>query len=69
MSPFKVFAGMALAASLVGFAPVAEAAPIIAAPVASSVVSGAEGLVVKTVTRAGVAHRSSRRTARRVYRR
>lgn len=68
MTHFKRLAGMALAASLLGFAPIVEAAPIVAAPVASSV-SSAEGLVVKTVTRAGVAHRSTRRTVRRVGRR
>jgi hypothetical protein len=67
MTRLKTLAGMALAVSLLGFAPVAEAAPIAAAPVASAV--SADGLVVKTVTRAGVAHRSTRRTARRVNRR
>ena len=68
MSRFKLLAGMALAASLLNFAPVAEAAPI-AAAAAASAVSASDGLVVKTVTRAGVAHRSTRRTARRVNRR
>ena len=60
--------GLALGASLlVGFEPVAEAAPM-AAPRAV-VMSNSDGLVVQAVTRAGVAHRSARRTTRRVVRR
>ncbi|WP_294539623.1 hypothetical protein [uncultured Rhodoblastus sp.] len=68
MTRIKLLAGMAIAASLLSYAPMAEAAPIVASPGAMAV-SGSDGLIVKTVTRAGVAHRSTRRTARRVNRR
>jgi hypothetical protein len=68
MTRIKLLAGVAIAASLLSYAPIAEAAPIVASPAAMAV-SASDGFVVKTVTRAGVAHRSTRRTARRVNRR
>jgi hypothetical protein len=68
MTRLKLLTGIALAASLLSFAPIAEAAPIVAAP-ATAGVSGSDGLIVKTVTAVGAAHRSSRRTTRRVMRR
>lgn len=68
MTRIKLLTGIAVAASLLSFAPLAEAAPIVASS-AVATASGSDGLIVKTVTRAGVAHRSTRRTARRVNRR
>jgi hypothetical protein len=59
--------GIAIAASLLSYAPIAEAAPIAAARAVSA--SSVEAPVVQVVTRAGVAHRSTRRTTRRVMRR
>ena len=52
---------------LLGYAPAAVAMP--ASPGIAAGISNDDGLVVKAVTRAGVAHRSARRTARRVNRR
>lgn len=61
--------GLLIGASLlVGYEPLAEAAPA-SLPGTSSEMTVSDGLVVKTVTAAGVAHRSTRRTTRRVVRR
>jgi hypothetical protein len=61
--------GLLIGASLlVGFEPVAEAMPA-AGPATAPELSVGDGLVVKTVTAVGVAHRSARRTARRTTRR
>lgn len=61
--------GLLIGASLlIGFEPLAEAAPV-SIPGASSEITVSDGLAVKAVTRAGVAHRSARRTTRRVVRR
>lgn len=61
--------GCALAASMLfGFEPIAEATPA-AAPPSAVGVSASDGLIVQALTRAGVAHRSARRTSRRVVRR
>jgi hypothetical protein len=61
--------GFAIAASLLfGYEPAAEAAPL-AAPPSSVGISDSDGLVVQALTRWGVARRTTRRTARRVYRR
>jgi hypothetical protein len=68
MRKIKMIMGLSVAASLVSFAPIAEAAPIVVAPTAVTA-SGSDGLIVKAVTAVGVAHRSTRRTARRVNRR
>jgi hypothetical protein len=60
--------GLAVAASLLaGYEPIAEASPIAAPP--SEFISNLNGPLVQIVTRAGVAHRSARRTSRRVARR
>jgi hypothetical protein len=59
---------MVVAASILSFASLAEAAPIAASP-NSVTISASDGPIVQVLTRAGVAHRSTRRTARRVYRR
>jgi len=60
--------GLAIGATLLfGYEPIAEATPMAAPP--AVVISNSDGLVVQAVTRAGVAHRSTRRTARRVGRR
>ena len=66
MRKIKLLMGLSIAASLLSFAPIAQAAPIVASPVA---VTASDGLIVKAVTAVGVAHRSTRRTARRVNRR
>ena len=68
MSKIKLTMALSIAASLLSFAPIAEAAPIVASPGAVTM-SGSDGLIVKAVTAVGVAHRSNRRTARRVNRR
>ena len=68
MRKIKLLMGLSIAASLLSFAPIAQAAPIVASPVAVTA-SGSDGLIVKAVTAVGVAHRSTRRTARRVNRR
>lgn len=68
MTRLKLMMGLAISASLLSFAPIAEASPIAASPSAVTI-SNSDGPVVKVVTRAGVAHRSTRRTARRVNRR
>jgi ABC-type uncharacterized transport system permease subunit len=51
----------------------AQAAPVAYSRIIAEKVTACDGLIVKAVTRAGVAHRSarrtSRRTSRRVYRR
>ena len=58
----------AIGASLFfGFEPTTEAAPLSAPSI--PVISSSDGPVVQVLTRAGVAHRSARRTARRVHRR
>ncbi|BDV34540.1 hypothetical protein [Methylocystis iwaonis] len=60
--------GLLIGASLaIGFEPVAEAMPAATPGIAAAGVSNAP--VVQVVTRAGVVHRSTRRTARRVERR
>jgi hypothetical protein len=65
----KKFLGLLIGASLlIGYEPVAEAMPV-AAPESVVGISSSDGLVVQAVTRAGVAHRSARRTTRRVVRR
>ena len=51
---------------LIGFGVSTEAASL---GYSRAAVAPSEGVVVKAVTRAGVAHRSARRTARRVNRR
>jgi hypothetical protein len=68
MRKIKLMIGLSVAASLLSFAPVAEAVPIAVAPGAATM-SGSDGLIVKAVTAVGAAHRSNRRTARRVNRR
>jgi len=68
MRKIKLMIGLSIAASLLSFAPIAEAAPIAAAPGAATM-SGSDGQIVKAVTAVGVTHRSTRRTARRVNRR
>jgi hypothetical protein len=68
MAKIKLAMGLAVAASLLSFAPVAEAAPVIASPGAVTL-PNADSPIVPVVTRAGVAHRSARRTTRRVIRR
>jgi hypothetical protein len=67
MRKIKLMIGVSIAASLLSFAPI-EAAPIVASPGAVTM-SGSDGLIVKAVTAVGAAHRSNRRTARRVNRR
>ncbi|HXY59811.1 MAG TPA: hypothetical protein VEH76_14680 [Methylocystis sp.] len=63
------FLGLLIGASLlIGYEPVAEAMPA-AAPGNATEISSADGLVVKTLTRAGIHHRTVRRTSRRVARR
>ena len=60
--------GLAIATSLLlGFEPAAEAAPI--APLSNAAELNFSAPVVQVLTRAGVAHRSARRTSRRVVRR
>jgi hypothetical protein len=68
MNKIKSVMGLSIAASLLSFAPIAEAAPIAASPVAVTA-SGSDGLIIKAVTAVGAVHRSNRRTARRVNRR
>jgi hypothetical protein len=68
MTPAKIL-GLAIGASLLfGFEPVAEAVPM-AAPPSAVAISNSDGPIVQVLTRAGVAHRSARRTTRRVIRR
>jgi hypothetical protein len=65
----KQILGLLIGASLlIGYEPVVEAMPA-AMPNSSAGISNSDGLVVQAVTRAGVAHRSARRTTRRVVRR
>jgi hypothetical protein len=65
----KKILGLLIGASLlIGYEPVVEAMPL-AAPVSVVGISNSDGLVVQAVTRAGVDHRSARRTTRRVVRR
>ena len=60
--------GLAIGASLLlGYEPVADAAPVTIP--SSATLSNSDGMVVKTVTAVGAVHRSARRTARRVNRR
>jgi C4-dicarboxylate transporter len=67
MNVSKLIPSLVVAASLlVGVEPVAMALPAAPQP---AVGASADQLIVKTVTRAGVAHRSARRTSRRVVRR
>jgi hypothetical protein len=68
MKPAKLLGLLIASSLLVGFEPVAEAAPA-STPGSATELVASDGLVVKTVTRAGVAHRSARRTSRRVGRR
>jgi hypothetical protein len=68
MSKIKFTMALSIVASLLSFAPVAEAASIAAGPGAVTM-SGSNSLIVKAVTAVGAAHRSTRRTARRVNRR
>lgn len=65
MTRIKLLEFMVAATLVLSFEPPAEATPA-AGPIGVSV---SDGLVVQAVTRAGVAHRSARRTARRVVRR
>jgi hypothetical protein len=61
--------GLAIAAAILAASlsiPEAQAAPLAVPPAYQAADSG---YIVQVVTRAGVAHRSSRRTARRVNRR
>jgi hypothetical protein len=58
--------GTALA---IGLGAGAQAAPFGYSRIPIEATTPSDGLVIKAVTRAGVAHRSSRRTARRVVRR
>jgi hypothetical protein len=58
--------GAALAAALSASA---QAAPMTCSRVTAEQISVSGGFVQKAVTRAGVYHRSARRTSRRVYRR
>jgi hypothetical protein len=51
------------------FSASAQAAPMTYSRVTAEKMTFSDGFVVKAVTRAGVAHRSARRTARRVNRR
>ncbi len=68
MTRLGIFGLMLASAITIGYEPAAEAAPV-SSPEGATQLTASMGLVVKTVTRAGVAHRSTRRTARRVYRR
>ena len=68
MTKTLMMTGIAIAASLLSYAPIASAAPVTATRAAVSA-SSIEAPVVQVVTRAGVAHRSTRRTTRRVMRR
>jgi hypothetical protein len=68
MKSAKFLAFLIGASLLMGFEPVAEAAPA-ATPGSAAEISNSDGLVVQALTRAGVAHRSARRTSRRVVRR
>jgi hypothetical protein len=68
MTRTKILTGLAIFTSLLTYTPIAEAAPIVASPSAVTS-SDSDGPIVQVLTRAGVAHRSTRRTARRVYRR
>ena len=68
MTKTLMMTGIAIAASLLSYAPIASAAPVAATRAAVST-SSVETPVVQVVTRAGVAHRSTRRTTRRVMRR
>ena len=64
-----ILAGLLLGATLViGAVNGAAAAPMTFSQAGAEAASSSD-LVIKTVTAAGVAHRSTRRTARRVYRR
>jgi hypothetical protein len=65
----KQILGLLIGASLlIGYEPVVEAMPA-AMPNSAVGISNSDGLVMQAVTRAGVAHRSARRTTRRVVRR
>ena len=66
MTRFRILTGLAIAVSLVSFEPIAIAMPIAASQ--REVIMSNQS-VVQVVTRAGVVHRSTRRTARRVIRR
>ncbi len=67
MNWYKIL-GLAIGVSLLfGYEPSAEAAPV-SVP-SRAVISNSDGIVVQAVTAVGVAHRSTRRTARRVNRR
>jgi hypothetical protein len=64
----KMILGLALAASLSGLSPVADAAPIAAARAAVTL-SSTDGQVMQDVTRVVVARRAVRPVARRPARR
>jgi len=64
----KMIMGLFIAASLASYVPITEAAPIVASHAAVTI-SNPVGPIVQVVTRVGVAHRSARRTTRRVMRR
>lgn len=68
MTPMKLIMGLSVVASLASYAPITEAAPI-AASRANVTISNSDSPIVQVVTRVGVAHRSARRTTRRVMRR
>lgn len=63
-------AGLSIAAALVlGLGSGAKATPLSSSSAGVAACEVSDGLVIKALTRAGVAHRSARRTARRVNRR
>jgi hypothetical protein len=68
MARKNIFGLLIGASLLIGYEPVVEAMPV-AVPGSVVGISNSDGLVVQAVTRAGVAHRSARRTTRRVIRR
>ena len=68
MTPTKMIVGLVVAGSMMSFGPIAIAMPVTGAQTVQMGTT-AEKPVVQVVTRAGVAHRSTRRTARRVGRR
>lgn len=58
MRTIKLLTVLSIATSLLSFAPIAQAAPIVASPGAVTT-SGSDGLIAKSVTAVGVAHRFS----------
>jgi hypothetical protein len=69
MSNLKLAGFFVAAALAIGLAGGAEAAPFSYSQLGVEAAGLSDGLVIKAVTRVGVAHRSVRRTARRVNRR